>query len=129
MTPLPHQQERQPVSTPELFGPTVDYGTPRPSLSRARELVAIVDELIAWDPDVTLEEWPDACRRVVRDARRQGAHSVARVVCWMLDGRTLSRHGYDAMAFRAEDVARRWCARIERAALPTPQNTTQEDAS
>ena len=95
----------------------VPEGPVRPSLAKARELVAEVEALNAWDPDVTSEDWPIACARVAKAARRQGAHSVARVVCWLADYRSLDRHGYDATSFRAEDVANRWLSRLERSAV------------
>lgn len=104
---------------PELFdGMAVDYGRPNfVSLTPARRLVVDVCELA----NIMDESFFDCCRRVSAQARRHGAHSVARAVCWLTHPDTLSRHGYDAMHFRAEDVARRWLARQEAARLSDSQ--------
>ena len=97
--------------TLDMFGPDVDYGKPNfVSLARARELLADVVELA----DIMDETFVDRCRDVAERARGMGAHSVARVVTWLYHHETLSRHGYDAMHFYAEDVAKRWLARQER---------------
>lgn len=93
---------------PELFE-GADFGKPRPSLARARELVAEVEALA----DVLDETWFDRCMAVNALARRLGAHSVARAVCWLLIPETLDRHGYDHMHYHADDVACRWLRRQE----------------
>ena len=101
----------------ELF-PVASYGTPRPSLSRARELVAEVEALAAWDADTDTRDWPDVTDAVARRAERVGAHSVARAVRWLAHPCSLDRHGYDTIHFRAEDTAHRWLARMEQEARP-----------
>jgi hypothetical protein len=88
-----------------------DFGAPNfVSLTRARALVADVCDLA----NVMDETFHTRCRAVERAAKRQGAHSVARAVCWLRQIETLSRHGYDAMHIHAERVAHRWLARQER---------------
>lgn len=95
----------------DLFaGMEVDWGRPNfVSLTPARALVADVCAL-AFIMD---ESFYGRCRVVASDARRLGAHSIARAVCWIAHPDTLGRHGYDAMHFRAEDCARRWLRRVE----------------
>ena len=87
-----------------------DFGSPNfVSLKRARDLVADVEDLA----NVVDETWPDRIMSVAEKARRMGAFSVERVVWWLFNPCTLDRHGYDAMHFRAEDVAHRWLRRQE----------------
>lgn len=102
------------MSTPEggagLFaGMAVDYGTPRPNLTRARALVEGVEAMAS-----EMDEFVEKGLRLVTEARRLGAHSVARAVRWLLEPDTLGRHGYDAMHIRAERIAHGWLRRHER---------------
>lgn len=97
----------------EMFGADVDYGPPNfVSLAKARRLLVDVIALA----DVMDETFVDRCEAVADRARRMGAHSVVRAVTWLYHCEVLGRHGYDAMHFRVEDVARRWVARQEQAA-------------
>lgn len=103
--------------TLDMFGPDVDYGKPRPSLARARELVAAI-ELLETRVD---ETWrPEVCR-IAEEARQIGAHSVARAARWLASyrlwdkGGWISMNGPDAAHWHVEDCARRWLARQERA--------------
>ena len=87
-----------------------DLGSPNfVSLAKARALVADVVDLA----NVMDETFVDRCEAVVSRARKMGAHSIARACRWLWAPGTLDRHGYDAMHFRAEDVAHRWLRRQE----------------
>ena len=88
----------------------VPLGSPNfVSLAKARALVADVEDLA----NVMDETFYTQCQALARQAESMGAHSVARVCRWVWRVDTLERHGYDAMHFRAEDVAHRWLRRQE----------------
>lgn len=110
------------MSTPELFGPTVDYGTPRPSLSRSPpgSPLDLSHQLPRPPFDFVLD-----CERVANRARTLGAYSVARAVEWMTHLENIQLADPTPCEERAVAVAHRWCARIERAALPTPPTESE----
>ncbi len=99
--------------TPDLFaGMEVDYGEWRPSLSDARKLVAEVEGLAS-----LTDTFYDQCQRVIARARKLGAWSVARAVCWISTPDTFDRYGYSEVHIRVEKVARKWLERWERERL------------
>lgn len=109
--------------TLELF-PHADYGTPRPSLSRARELVARVDRL----EEIVDATYFDRCEEVYEFAQSLGAHSVARAVTLLTAPKALDSRGFDALHVRANAVATRWLSRQEAAAL-APRSHTERRAT
>lgn len=96
------------MSALPLF-PDLPETEPVPSLSRARQLVADVEDL----ENIVDDTFVDSCLRVARRAKLMGAHSVARVCAWLADFRTLDRHGYDHMHSYANKCAARWLRRQE----------------
>ena len=66
-----------------------DFGKPRVSLARARELVGAVEALEEYDGS---DLWGH-CERLATRARASGAHSVARAVCWYGCTHAFDRHG------------------------------------
>ncbi len=97
----------------ELF-PGADFGTPRPSLAKARELVAEVERLPEGDPFA----YADDCLRVALRAERLGAHSVARACRWLTHVENLQLADPTFNDDRAVEIALRWLSRQEAAALP-----------
>lgn len=92
---------------PELFE-NADFGKPRPSLARARELVAEVERLLEPDEDDWVPDFVNQATRIAEKACTIGAYSVERVLRWSVHPKALDRHGF-------ERTATRWLARLERA--------------
>lgn len=103
------------LDRPDTFGPE--------SVTFAYTLATPVTPGIAHDSEgaplanVVDETWLDRITATAERARRTKAYSIERVVWWLLDVRTLDRHGYDAMHIRAEAAAHRWLVRQERSRL------------
>ena len=104
------------MTQPELF-PVASYGTPRPSLSRARELVERIVVYLSLDSD-GWDEFDDGLARLAEDARAMGAHSVARALRWLSMPGMIDLADPTAGFDRTARIAHRWLARMERSARP-----------
>ena len=92
--------------------PDLPTAPPVPSLTKARALLARVEDL-----ESVMDDFPAECRAVARYAKNLGAHSVARACRWISCYEAFERHGYDAIHARAERIAEKWVERLERGRL------------
>lgn len=103
--------------TLELFA-DVDYGTPRPSLAKARSLVERIEALEEVEYDVVTV----ACK-LAAEARALGAHSVARALVYFASPEAYEVGGPFRLEIIATHAARRWLRRQEARLLPTDGET------
>jgi len=100
--------------TPDLFdaaGVQVEHvKTPHIQRAQGRKLLGMVEAMLA---DAT-PTYHDKARAAESYARRIGAHSVARAICWGTSLAAIEYHGIDHVEITVEKAARRYLGRIER---------------
>ena len=87
-----------------------DLGVPRPSLAKARDLVA---EIEAHLEDEDQFDYLARSERLAQRAKHLGAYSVARVLLWASHPAFFDKYGFETVDIEVERVAVRWLRRQE----------------